>query len=71
MMRGSCPRCRRLVSRCSRLRGAIRRWTDAEDLLREQEVWLVDESLETSAQIGAVLGTRLARPDSFAITCGC
>ena len=40
------------------------------DLLREDEVWLVDESLETSAQIGAVLGTRLARPDTFAITCG-
>jgi hypothetical protein len=40
-----------------------------EDLLRE-EVWLVDESLEASAQIGAVLGTRLARPDTFAITCG-
>jgi hypothetical protein len=41
-----------------------------EDLLREEEVWLVDESLEASAQIGAVLGTRLARPDTFAITCG-
>jgi hypothetical protein len=41
-----------------------------EDLLREDEVWLVDESLETSAQIGAVLSTRLARPDTFAITCG-
>jgi hypothetical protein len=40
------------------------------DLLREGEIWLVDESLEASAQVGAVLGTRLARPETFAITCG-
>jgi hypothetical protein len=41
-----------------------------EDLLREEEIWLVDESLEVSAQVGAVLGTRLARTGAFAITCG-
>jgi hypothetical protein len=41
-----------------------------EDLLREEEIWLMDESLEASAQVGAVLGTRLAWIGAFAITCG-
>ncbi|HEX2509861.1 MAG TPA: hypothetical protein VHK66_05020 [Microvirga sp.] len=40
------------------------------DLLREGESWLMDEGLEASAQVGAVFGTRLARPDTFALTCG-
>ncbi len=30
----------------------------------------MDEGLEASAQVGAVFGTRLARPDTFALTCG-
>lgn len=41
-----------------------------EDLLRQEEVWLIDESLEVSAQAGMVLGMRIATPDVFAITCG-
>jgi hypothetical protein len=40
------------------------------DLLRNEEIWLVDEHLETSARPGIVLGTRIATPDAFAITCG-
>ena len=41
-----------------------------EDLLRAEVAWLMDESLEASAQVGAVFGTRLATLDTFAITCG-
>jgi hypothetical protein len=41
-----------------------------EDLLREEEVWLMDESLEATAQVGGVLATRLAVLETFAITCG-
>jgi hypothetical protein len=40
------------------------------DLLRSEEIWLMDESLEASATPGTVLGTRIAKPDVFAMTCG-
>lgn len=41
-----------------------------EDVLRGGETWLVDVNLEATAQTGAVMAMRLARPDDFAISCG-
>ena len=41
-----------------------------QDLLREDEAWLVDEALERSAPEGTVAATRLCTPDAFAMTCG-
>ena len=41
-----------------------------QDLLREDEAWLVDEALERSAPEGMVAATRLCTPDAFAMTCG-
>ncbi|HYD99524.1 MAG TPA: hypothetical protein VEH84_09080 [Alphaproteobacteria bacterium] len=40
------------------------------DLLSGNAVWLVDESLESSAAPGLILAARLAPFDPFAITCG-
>ena len=40
------------------------------DLLREDEVWLVDEALERSAPEGMVAAMRLCTPETFAMTCG-
>ena len=40
------------------------------DLLRQDEVWLVDEALERSAPEGVVAAMRLSTPDAFAMTCG-
>ena len=40
------------------------------DLLREDEVWLVDEALERSAPEGTVAAMRLCTPETFAMTCG-
>jgi len=40
------------------------------DLLRQDEVWLVDEALERSAPEGMVAAMRLCTPDAFAMTCG-
>ena len=41
-----------------------------QDLLRQDEVWLVDEALERSAPEGMVAAMRLCTPDTFAMTCG-
>ena len=41
-----------------------------EDLLRGGETWLVDVNLEATAEAGAVMAMRLAKPDDFAISCG-
>lgn len=40
------------------------------DVLREAEVWLVDEQLETSAPEGLCFAGRLCQPDDFAMSCG-
>lgn len=40
------------------------------DLLRESETWLVDESLEASAEPGLTFASRLCWPADFAMTCG-
>jgi len=41
-----------------------------KDLFRGVECWLVDEGLESSLSIGAVLATRLFAPESYAMTAG-
>jgi hypothetical protein len=41
-----------------------------QDLLRQDEVWLVDEALEETAPEGLTLATRLGKPDAFAMTSG-
>lgn len=41
-----------------------------QDLLRRDEVWLVDEALERSAPEGMAAAMRLCTPDVFAMTCG-
>jgi hypothetical protein len=41
-----------------------------KDLFRDQEFWLVDESLESSLPDGAVLATRLYTLESFTMTAG-
>jgi hypothetical protein len=41
-----------------------------QDLMRQEEVWLVDESLEQTARPGMVLAMRLSAPKAFAMTCG-
>src|SRR3954465_264414 len=41
-----------------------------QDLLREDEAWLVDEALERSAPEGMVAAMRLCTPDAFAMTSG-
>ena len=40
------------------------------DVLREREVWLVDEALTASAQPGLTFASRLCWPAEFAMTCG-
>ena len=40
------------------------------DVLREEEVWLIDEALESSSQEGLVFASRLCFIDGFAMTCG-
>ena len=40
------------------------------DVLREAEVWLIDEQLETSAPEGLCLAGRICQPDDFAMSCG-
>ena len=40
------------------------------DVLREAEVWLVDEQLEASAPEGLCFAGRLCEPDRFAMSCG-
>src|ERR1044072_270687 len=40
------------------------------DVLREAEVWLVDEQLETSAPEGLSFAGRICQPDDFAMSCG-
>ena len=41
-----------------------------QDLLRRDEVWLVDEALERSAPEGMAAAMRLCTPAAFAMTCG-
>ena len=41
-----------------------------QDLLRQDEAWLVDEALERSAPEGMVAAMRLGTPETFAMTCG-
>jgi hypothetical protein len=40
------------------------------DVLREAEVWLVDEQLEASAPEGLSFAGRRCQPDDFAMSCG-
>jgi hypothetical protein len=40
------------------------------DVLREAEVWLVDEQLEASALPGLSFAGRVCQPDCFAMSCG-
>jgi hypothetical protein len=40
------------------------------DVLREAEVWLVDEQLEASAPQGLSFAGRICEPDRFAMSCG-
>ncbi len=40
------------------------------DVLREAEVWLVDEQLEASAPQGLCFAGRICEPDRFAMSCG-
>ena len=41
-----------------------------EDLLRQEEVWLLDERLEQTAPDGLVFASRAIRPDAFHMTTG-
>jgi hypothetical protein len=41
-----------------------------QDLLRQDEAWLVDEALEQSAPEGVTVAMRLCTPDAFAMTSG-
>ena len=38
------------------------------DLLRDEEIWLVDETMERSAPLGLEMAARLLQPDRFAMT---
>jgi len=40
------------------------------DLMREEDLWLVDENLERTAPVGLTLAMRVSRPETFAMTCG-
>jgi hypothetical protein len=40
------------------------------DLIREEDLWLVDENLERTAPRGMSLAMRVSRPEAFAMTCG-
>jgi hypothetical protein len=40
------------------------------DLVRNTELWLVDEGLETSLPVGSLHATRYFTPESFAMTAG-
>ncbi len=40
------------------------------DVLRDEEVWLIDEALESSSQDGMVFASRFCFIDGFAMTCG-
>jgi hypothetical protein len=40
------------------------------DVLREAELWLVDEQLEASASEGLSFAGRICEPDHFAMSCG-
>ena len=41
-----------------------------QDLLRQDEAWLVDEALQQSAPEGVAVAMRLCTPDAFAMTSG-
>jgi hypothetical protein len=38
------------------------------DLLREEEIWLIDEAMEKSTPPGVAMAARLLQPESFAMT---
>ncbi len=40
------------------------------DVLREAELWLIDEQLEASAPEGLSFAGRICEPDRFAMSCG-
>jgi hypothetical protein len=40
-----------------------------QDLIRQEEVWLVDEHLDQTALPGTSLAMRLSTPAAFAMTC--
>ena len=40
------------------------------DLLRQEETWLVDESMEKNPPLGGAFAGRLFTPESFAMTTG-
>jgi hypothetical protein len=40
------------------------------DVLREAELWLIDEQLEASASEGLSFAGRICEPDHFAMSCG-
>ena len=41
-----------------------------QDLMRENSLWLVDESLEQTAPEGMSVAMRVIMPEAFAMTCG-
>ncbi len=41
-----------------------------EDLLRQEEVWLMDEGLEQTAPDGTIFASRVTKPDAFHMTTG-
>ena len=41
-----------------------------EDLLRQEEVWLMDEGFEQTVPDGAALASRVTKPDAFHMTTG-
>ena len=41
-----------------------------QDLMRENSLWLVDESLEQTAPEGVSVAMRVIMPEAFAMTCG-
>jgi len=54
-----------VVQRKHRVAGLV-----MEDLMRQEEQWLMDESLEASAMPGLALASRPIRPDEFHMTTG-
>ena len=41
-----------------------------QDLLRQEEVWLLDEGFEQTVPDGATLASRVTKPDAFHMTTG-
>src|SRR4051812_14304629 len=62
-------RARFSVWRVERRHGAAGRLV-VQDLLRQDEAWLVDEAMERSAPAGMAAAMRLCTPETFAMTSG-